>query len=148
MERVRFIQTQRARQLREESEARKELLKRKDESQVEFFNSFKQRNEEIAKRSIQEREYAVAQKKGSLAALIAKCWDRDHERIEDVQLSRKEVVRLVHSMEETDAIYTQFMVVLAALERHPSFDNLEIQLQIALEGYQQENDDNNEIDEE
>ena len=56
--------------------------------------------------------------------------------IDGVLLNRKEVLSLIYSMNETDGICKRLLTVLGALEHHNSAENLEIQLQIALDGYQ------------
>ena len=122
--------------LKEKEKAKEELTKRKNEAQLKFYASFQNRNEELTRQSKQEREYLFAEKKGKLSSLIIQSWNPKETVFDGVALNRKQVIKLIHSMKETDPLCKKFMPVLSSLESLPTLENLEIMLEIALDGYE------------
>ena len=134
-ERVRTIRIEGGRRVAAEAKAREERMKRKDEEQIGFFSSFKKRNLEMAVQVKRQSDLDMMRARGRLSSLIAGIWSNENALIPGIGLSRKDVLSLIYSMDESDGIYTRMLMVLGALEHTATFDNLKMQLSIAMDGY-------------
>ena len=123
----------------EEAKAREERMKRKDEEQIEFFKSFRRRNDQYTIQSqleCKKLEFELSRARGRLASYIGSKWKPDNSMIDGVLLNKREVLSVVYSVNETDGIYNKLMTVLGSMEHDHSNENFRMQVQVALDGYQ------------
>ena len=123
--RVRVRQMQKSKQLKDAAKAREERAAKKDEAQVEFFKSGKQRNEAFTKQSAvfirkteQELEESVSDKKGKLVDLVVKCWKPDDTTFDGVSMDRLEFVESIwdDNMKPGHPMYKKLLMLLSLLQ--------------------------------
>ena len=129
--------------MNEEAKARKELQTRKDEKQVEFFESAKNLNEVliekaqvVIKKTERENQAAIRKNRGDLMALISQYWQPSDLVVESVPMDKKGVIQLIFSVNPSDKMYDPLMTMLALMKSAPSKDNLKMGLEIAFMHYE------------